>query len=196
MVGVDIKKFEQSVIRKNFDLTEREFNELLNQLQNGNAALFEKVFLAHFRRCMKYLMDKHNASYTDSYDVTMETLIQFQKRLKDGKVSYGNMSFLFTQMAKQNYIRWAKKNLVVSDMEGIEIEEETEEFDESTMVLLDQAWEHLGSNCQSLLKDFYYKKISLNKIAELTNKSHQAIRKQKQRCMDKLRSVFVELYQE
>lgn len=185
------------MINKNFDLTEQEFNQLLEELQGGDTTLFEKVFLAHFRRCMKYLMDKQNATYTNAYDVTMDTLLQFQKRLVDGKVSYGNMSFLFTQMAKQNYIRWAKKNLVVADTEGLEIEEEdTAEFDEATLALLDKAWNFLGKNCQQLLRDFYYRKISLQKIAELKNKSPQAVRKQKQRCMDKLRAVFVKMYDE
>ncbi len=176
---------------KNFGLTEVNFNVLLEELNNGNDALFEKVFLTHFQACQIYLIRNYNASKEDAYDATMNTLLEFHDRLKGGKVKYGNLRFLFTRMACQVYIKWIKKEKVKESIIDFNLQDAPNELDEESFKILDKAWENLGEQCKNLLKGFYYKDISLNHIAESMQKSHAATRKQKQRCVQKLRSLFV-----
>lgn len=181
-------------MNKNFGLTESEFNQLLEALQAGDDRLFEQVFLAHFQDCMHYLMRTYKASHENAYDVTMDTLLVFRKRLQAGKVGYGNLRFLFTQMAGQHYRRWIKKENLTEELVAIEIAELPNfQFEPSDMQLFDRAWVQLGSSCKELLKRFYYDGVSLNEIAQQSAKNAAAIRKQKQRCVEKLRALFLKL---
>ena len=61
---------------------------------------------------------------------------------------------------------------------------------EEEVKLLQQCWKDLDEECQDILKDFYYGEIPLNEIALALGKSAVAVRKQKQRCVEKLRSLF------
>ncbi|MEM9848675.1 MAG: sigma-70 family RNA polymerase sigma factor [Bacteroidota bacterium] len=176
---------------KNFGLTKAQFDTLLSALQDGDEQLFEQVFLSHFDSCMQYLMRNYKASHSDAYDVTMDTLLVFHKRMKAGKIAYGNLRFLFTQMAGQHYRRWMKKVPVAKEAEdllGVDLPELS--LEQTDLQIFDEAWEDLGDHCKTLLKAFYYDNVSLNTVALQLDKKPAAIRKQKQRCVEKLRVLF------
>ncbi|MEN0048257.1 MAG: sigma-70 family RNA polymerase sigma factor [Bacteroidota bacterium] len=176
---------------RNFGLTQERFDQLLEALQNGDDQLFERVFLSHFKSCMQYLIKNYRASQADAYDVTMDTLLVFHKRMKAGKVSYGNLRFLFTQMAGQHYKRWIKKEAITTDALDISTHDLPEKIlDKTDTKIFDYAWKELGDNCKSVLQAFYYDNISLNDLALQLHKKPAAIRKQKQRCIEKLRTLF------
>jgi len=178
---------------KNFGLSTTEFKALIMALKAGDETLYEKIFLAHFRDCMQYLRRSFRASHEDAYDATMEAMLVFCNRLKADKVQYGNLRFLFTQIAGQIYVRWIKKEQLSTGIEQIDLPEVTTTFDKETLQLLDKAWAFLGNSCAQLLKDFYYGGITLNEIAKQTEKSPAAIRKQKQRCVEQLRTLFLKI---
>lgn len=176
---------------KNFGLSEASFKVLLKELNEDNDALFEKIFLTHFKSCQVYLQRNYNASSEDAYDATMNTLIEFQDRLKAGKITYGNLRFLFTRMAGQIYLKWIKKENKTTSIGELDIPESFEELDEESFKILNKAWEKLCDDCRALLKEFYYDGKALNQLAERMEKSHSAVRKQKQRCVEKLRDLFI-----
>ncbi|MEM9884524.1 MAG: sigma-70 family RNA polymerase sigma factor [Bacteroidota bacterium] len=179
---------------KNFGLTQERFEELLTALQDGDEQLFEQVFLSHFNSCMQYLMRNYKASKADAYDVTMDTLLVFHKRMKAGKITYGNLRFLFTQMAGQHYKRWIKKEgFTHTAVEILEHELPALQIDKTDAQIFDDAWKRLGSHCKEILKAFYYDNVSLNDLAVQAEKKAAAIRKQKQRCLEKLRVLFHEI---
>jgi DNA-directed RNA polymerase specialized sigma subunit len=74
--------------------------------------------------------------------------------------------------------------------------EEEEEFDDNNdkFSALKDAWQALSLEDKKLLEKFYYLDIPLNRIAEVENKSDVALRKQKQRAIEKLRQVFFTIY--
>lgn len=181
--------------QQNFGMTEMAFEQMLQQLQKGDESLFEQIFLAHVADCIRFLKNKYSVQHELAYDATLDTLLTFRKRLLDGKVRYGNMRFLFTQMAGQVLLRSLKKGTVEASETLLADLPEEEGVDESLFQLLDQAWDMLGANCSQLLKAFYYQKQQLKAIAEAQNKSEAALRKQKQRCLEKLRTNFLTHYQ-
>ncbi len=189
--SLELSKARKSM-EKNFGLTEPIFNELLVNLQKGEDDLFEQLFLSHFEDCMKYLQRTYRASHEDAYDATMETMLEFLKRMKAGKVVYGNLRFLFTQMASQVYLKWLKKERPKSQLDGLEVAIETDEIDEETLQVLHKSWEGLCVDCKAILKNFYYDGISLKAMAGRLEKSPAALRKQKQRCVEKLRGFFAQ----
>lgn len=189
--AIEILKLQKQM-DKNFGLTEEAFDQMLDAFSRNDNSLFEQVFLKHFKYCMSYLQKNYKASEEDAYDASMETLLVFSKRLKSGKIKYGNLRFLFTKMAGQIYLKWIKKENLKESLEGIEIEEEKETLDPENLKILNKAWEQLGEPCQMLLKSFYYDRVPLNKISEMTGRKPAAIRKQKQRCIEKLRQLFIQ----
>ncbi len=185
------KHYTSTAMNKNFGLTEAEFDQLLSELGQGNERLFEQVFLAHFEDCCKYLMHTYGASSEDAYDASMNTMLEFCKRLKAGKVAYGNLRFLFTRMAGQVYLKWIKKQKKHTGLEDMDLMEAPEELDDESYAILSKAWDGLLKECQTLLEEFYYTGATLEHIASVLNRSAVAVRKQKQRCVEKLRELFI-----
>jgi RNA polymerase sigma factor (sigma-70 family) len=198
--GPDIEKREVNMhnplLKKNFNLLSGEFEELVKRLKAGDETLFQKIFLAHFQDCMTYLKNKFRIEHEVAYDVSMETLLLFRKKLLEGKITYGNIRFLFTQMAGQLYLKQVKKQPVQADLSSLtdQLEWEEELPEQELYPILNKAWKLLCEDCSQLLQQFYYQKASLKEIAEKKNKSAAAIRKQKQRCMEKLRDGFLNYY--
>jgi len=176
---------------KNFGITETEFTNLISQLKTHETAFFERVFLTHFNDCVAYLMNTYKARHNDAYDATMDTMLEFRERLVQGKISYGNLRYLFTKMASQVYFRKMKsfKSQALKDSD-IEIGV-YEEFDEHDLDTLKMAWPELGEKCRDLLRNHFYGNAKLTEIAAEQGVSSSTIRKQKERCMNRLRLLFM-----
>jgi len=182
-----------SLLDKNFGLSPSEFDHLLTELKSGDDTLFEKIFLHHFSSCHQYIMKNYKATSEDAHDITMDTLLAFYVRLKEGKIVYGNLRFLFTQMAGQLYlkrIKQQKNEQVANELLPDFLENPV---DECMLQLLDKAWEQLQPPCRNLLSAYYFEHKTLKEIAEAEGRSDVAVRKQKQRCLDKLRNFMKQL---
>lgn len=178
---------------QNFGLTEEDFQEMISEMKNGNEILFEKVFLSQFENCITFLMNQSQVSHSQAYDATMDALLKFRKRLLQGKIAYGNMRFLFNRMATQLLLDSFKRKTVLLDNTA-DIINETETDDEQIIEILEKAWNQLCNNCRHILELFYYQKIALKTLAQQIEKTEVAVRKQKQRCLDKLRLHFIKYY--
>lgn len=184
---------------QNFGLKAAEFAQLQADLLRGDETLFERVFVKHFDDCRVYLIRNCSAQADDAYDVTVETIIAFRKRLIENKVEYGNLRFYFTKMAKDSYLKMVEKNkkLPVGELlvnEADRAEEVENGFDEEQLTSLDSAWTKLGEECKKLLKSHIYDGLQLKDIAAALNEAETNIRKRKERCMNRLKSNFFELY--
>ena len=179
-------------MNKNFGLREEEFNEMVVALQRNEMELFERIFLSHFKDCRSYLMREYNASADDAYDATMDTLLAFRRRLVEGKVKYGNLRFLFTRMAGQLYVKSQKAKTSEALTEITHRIADTYSSPDPNFIHLQNAWNELSLDCRRLLKDHYYGKMKLIEIALQEQKTDAAIRKQKERCIKKLRKLFVQ----
>ena len=178
-------------VEKNFGLTPRDFELMVTELKNTNYDLFKRVFLRHFKACITYLQTHNKATYDDAYDATMDTLIQFRRLLVEGKLQYGNLRYLFTKIATQVYLRNLKKfqsqEMLESDFDLID---EIPVNIEEKKAMLNLIWAKLGPNCQELFKLHYYGNLKLKEIAALKGKTAATIRKQKERCLEKTRTIL------
>lgn len=184
---------------QNFGLKAAEFEQLRADLLRGDETLFEHVFVKHFDDCRVYLIRNCSAQADDAYDITVETIIAFRKRLLENKVEYGNLRFYFTKMAKDSYLKWLEKNkrLPVTELVANEADHADETdggFDEDQLKVLDSAWTKMGDDCKNLLKSHVYDGLQLKIIAQSLNEAEANIRKRKERCMDRLKTYFFELY--
>lgn len=175
---------------KNFGLSLNEFEEMVERLKHGDTQLFKSIFIHHFSDCCAFLQKKYSGNRDDAYDATMDTLLEFRKRLVEGKVKYGNLRFLFTKMASQYYQRDVM-GIKTGSIDSLDITDHTdEEFDQADLDRLAAAWKLLDVDCQSILKMNYYGGMKLIDIATQVNKSPAAVRKQKERCKSKLIQLF------
>lgn len=188
----ETNKFRR-LMDKNFGLSEEVFEQMVVKMRNGDEQLFEAIFLAHFKSCLSYVQTRYNATYENAYDASMNALVSFCTGLKEGSIGYGNLRFLFTQMAGQYYLKWIRKETPKESIEGIDVPEEDTSFDHKNLDIMDKAWELLGSECKKLLEHFYHKGDQLKDIAKKHEKNPSAIRKQKQRCINRLRGYFVQM---
>jgi len=179
-------------MNRNFGLSPDDFDEIVADLKKNETTFFEKVFLQHFKECQHYLQKEFNADQNDAYDATMDTMIEFRRRLVEGKLRYGNLRFLFTKMATQIYVRNRKsfQSQAINDQD-IEISQATNSQDD--ILLLNKIWPKLEDPCKELLTKHYYGKMKLTDIATRQQKSAVAIRKQKERCVSKLRSLLASM---
>lgn len=175
--------------RKNFGISQNEFNQMVADLKRGNYELFKNVFLSHFHLCIDFLQKHKQASFDDAYDATMDTLLQFRKLLVEEKLKYGNLAYLFTKMAGQIFVR-NKKQCNVEEIQGLEIPEYSPPLNLTDMKLFNKSWDQLDINCQELLKLHFYGNLKLKEIAEEKKVPAATIRKQKERCLAKLKDEF------
>lgn len=188
----DRSSSESESAKQNFGLTLGQFEDVIAKLKLGDESLFEKIFLAHFDECMIFLINNHKTSIEDAYDVSMDTLIKFRQDLLCGKIAYGNLRYLFTRMAANAYIKSVVKEKKLKEIFASEVEEE--DASEAQFDSLLQAWDEMSAEDKSILENYYYLDIPLTKIAELEKKPDATLRKQKQRAIEKLRTVFFTKY--
>lgn len=177
-------------MENNFGLSEPQFQELVQEVQQGNNQRFETIFLHHFSLCRQYLIKKYKASPEDAYDVTMDALLDFHQRMVSGKIHYGNLRFLFTQMASQHYLKWIKKPRPDALPEQFDLIEDEEGPSPENLDNFQRAWSALLDRCRQVLHLYYYNEMPFNEIADQLSRSAVAVRKQKQRCLEKLRELF------
>ncbi|MDZ7877190.1 MAG: sigma-70 family RNA polymerase sigma factor [Saprospiraceae bacterium] len=184
---------------QNFGLKKVDFDQLVSNLQNGDENLFETIFVQHFESCRSYLMRECIAQADDAYDVTVETIIRFRQMLLEGKIQYGNLRFYFTKMAKDAYLKKIAQNKKLLTGELVENEadradESTQAFDDEQVAALDKSWQLLGEDCRNLLRQHIQEGFKLKEIAQTLEQSEANMRKRKERCMTKLKSLFFDNY--
>lgn len=180
--------------RKNFGLTEASFGQMVVDLKVNDTRFFQKVFLEQFKETLNYIKREYGASQEDAYDATMDALLEFRKRFVDGKLKYGNLRFLFTKMSTQMYLQHKKnRQPVIEDFESLE-ESSNEQVETQAPESFKMAWQSLGANCKQLLTQYYYGAMRMTEIAKHFSKSPATIRKQKERCVQKLKDLMLEIH--
>lgn len=179
-------------VAKNFGLTSREFELLCTRLREGDNSLFEKIYLAHFKKCKIYIKRKVNITFSESYDLTMDTMIDFRKGLIKGKITYGNLEFLFTRMAYYLHLKKQKQLEILDKKEYAYFESfSSQTYDEDKdekFKDLQKVIKTLSKDKQEFIKLHFMKKMKLAEIAKLTGESNATIRKRKQRIIESLKT--------
>ncbi|PRX54946.1 RNA polymerase sigma factor [Flagellimonas meridianipacifica] len=175
---------------KNFGLTQADFDRLVVDLKRNDTFFFEQVFTKQFEETIVYLKRENRADHEDAYDATMDALIAFRLRFVQGKLSYGNLRFLFTKMASQMYLK-SKRSKVQTVDNNLLVNEETVETENREMSPeFNKAWQKLGAGCKDVLTKYYYGKMKLLEIADELSKSPATVRKQKERCIKKMKELI------
>ncbi|CAH0999483.1 hypothetical protein LEM8419_00783 [Neolewinella maritima] len=179
---------------KNFGLSEARFVRLAEELREGNPLLFETIFIAQVDFCKNTLQKTDGYTPEEAHEASMDALLYLRKLIINNKITYGNLRHLYIRIARQRYARKRGKHLRTVDMTP-ETHDRPEDvpFEATEYEQLKAALSRLGEGCQRLLKSYYFLNNSCAAIAELTGNKAAAIRKQKSRCVTRLRAYFVQL---
>jgi RNA polymerase sigma factor (sigma-70 family) len=189
---------EQDLRKRNFGLSQAEYDALLKELRGGGQQLFEKVFLSHFDQCKKYVRSMYAMDEEDAYDITMDALVEFRRLLiETDKYYYKNLCYTFTLKAVQCFLRKKmhrdreKLEYIPEEVlrEAVEEVEEVE-FEEADMLKMEVAFDRMCDDCKALLSEFYYKGRKLKHIADEKGANYVAYRQRKKDCIKKLRKYF------
>ena len=143
-------------------------------------------------------------------DVYQEACIALMENIKTGKLDTEgevNLSGYLYVICKRIALRYAAKKrlfrivekpmgkdeVVIKD-EGVEQESGSIELqemeEEEAMRFLERVLDSIPPTCKSILKRFYWDKMSMKDIATLTGlKNEDTAKSTKKRCMDKFRSI-------
>ena len=181
--------------KDNFGLTRKEFDFFLDNIKRGDESLFIKVFNGHFKRSVVYIRNKFSISEQQAYDVCMDTLVDFRSKLKADKIKYGNLRYLFTKMAANMYLDNIREKVKVKDAVAVFMGEhyKQEIEDKEFLMLVNRAIESLDDGQKVFIRDIFYHSKQRDQILEEHNISYDTFRKRKQRALEKLKSVLMDL---
>lgn len=186
---------KEELERKNFGLSEARFNEMLEDLERGDEALFERIFVSQYWRRVRLLQSTHKAPQADAEDAVMNALLEFRKLLVAKKVTWGNLEAYFTRIIVTGYQKKLKRSREVAVdtfSEALAEEIDTPDFSSEEMAAFKKAWDSLCDKCSAVLKGFYYDELPHQRIADLLGKRVDAVKQDKHRCIEKLRKHFFE----
>jgi len=181
--------------KDNFGLTKSEFDAYVVKLTHGDESLFTKVFKTHFHDSVAYLRVKFKISNEKAYDACMDTLLEFRRKLLEGKIQYGNLRYLYTKMALNNYIDDIRKNEKTSTaievfMSGNDLETVDRQY---FFDVVDKVLEDQDVDTKAIVDQLFYVGKHVNQLAEESGVSNATMRKRKQRVLDKLKQTFFDI---
>ena len=184
---------------KNFGLTHEEFTRLVTALRRGDETLFELAFLSHFESCTAYVGRQTGANDDQAYDATMEALLTLRRKIIEEKITYGNLRYLLTRIACQLHWKSVRRAPITvalrNSHEQLPDHEPEVTLDDETRRMLDEAWGNLGIDCQTLLRKIFFLGQPINSIAAEEGIQPATLRKRKERCINRLRRVFLKANQ-
>jgi RNA polymerase sigma factor (sigma-70 family) len=178
-------------------------NKIINYLQEGKQ---EKAFARLYKYFPK--VEKHivvnSGSKEEALDIFQDALVLLYQKVNAGEmkpdVKIDGFLINSCKLLWSNELR--KKKVRKGDDSGlgnIQDEDELDELNEkeTKFKIVDEALQRLGSKCKKILELFYYKSLSMDKIAkEFGYKSVKSAKVQKYKCMESARKLALQLQNE
>lgn len=165
-------------------------NILSNNRQDRSKALGQ-IYEQCFPRVKKYV-SKNHGDLEAAKDLFQETItIVYHNLSKNRFRGESPLNYYVIGIAKKLWLsKLRKKEILTTQIEGIESVFTEEMSDQVDISLLSNLLAELSFSCRVILKNFYYDSWSMEKIAEDQNLgSAQAAKTKKLRCMKKLSAL-------
>jgi RNA polymerase sigma factor (sigma-70 family) len=170
------------------------------QLKLGNEFLYRKIYKENFSLVLKLVLSNHGDE-EDARDIYQETFIVFYEKLKqeDFQLTCAIPTYLYSVARNLWYKRLRKLHYdgvikLKETMDAEEVEEDVEAHvaKEGFMISIERSLEQLGDPCCSILKDFFYNKMSMDEIAlkfGYTNSDNA--KNQKYKCFNRFKKLVL-----
>ncbi len=194
LVTNKLKVIQTSSTKRNFGLTEEEFLQFAAKTKNGDESLFLHISKNHFDQCISYLKMKFKLGEDDAYDICLDTMLKFRTKILKDKIKYGNLSYLYTRMASNVFLdRIRQSNKVEQAIDFFSSDDGSYKINEDQFLdILEQSMDKLDAENKELLDNIYFEERDIHEIGVDMNISYAALRKRKQRMLEKLKSIFTD----
>jgi len=177
-------------------------NDLVTGFKQNNPKTLKFVYKQTYPKVLSFVL-KNSGNEAQAKDVFQEAFIACWNNLKDDKFSEdGNVEAYLYAIAKNkwtDYLRSAKykKTVSVNKITYLAVAEDEDDTNEDLELkqraILKDAFIKLGDNCKTLLKLFYFERKSMKDISNELKITPATARNNKYRCMEKLKSLSLEL---
>jgi len=175
------------------------------EIKNNPEKKLKEVYIEHKENCTSWLRSKYNIEHENSIDIFQQSVLVLydnavrDKIKSDDKASMKTYLFSVAKNLALQKINKNKKWSKVSEPESIlgliensdsELEIGNEEKEQ--IIKLNTALVQIGDPCRTLLKLFYYQKLSFEEISQLMSyKNIHAAKSQKYKCMQRIRKIIL-----
>lgn len=178
--------------KKNFGLSAAEFKTMVSQMRESDNALLYHIYNVHFEYCKNYLKRRFSIGDEDAYDLFMDVMVIFRAKVLNGKITYGNLKFLYTRLAINYYI---DRHRLKSKLEAaIENFNNKNDYDlnsglneENRITIITTCMKKLSPKDAKLLHNLYLDEHQPEELAAEMGITYAALRKRKERALKQLK---------
>lgn len=170
---------------------------IIESLKKGETDLLGQFYLANKREFIHWAEKNYKSDRSDMLDIFQDSMVILYENIISGRFVRTNSTlktYLFA-IAKNILMKKHRDSMRVSNLadEADKIEMEEDYFDyerDSKFEIAMQAYAEMKEPCKSILKMYYYQKLSMDEIAgNLGYKSGDVVKSQKLRCIRSLRDM-------
>ncbi len=183
--------------------THQKVNKTVNGFRKNDSGTMRATYLEVYPKVRAHIL-KNNGSEDQAKDIFQEAFVACWRNIKEDRFLEGNVSgYLFT-IAKNKWTDFLRSSeykktintdsqsfLTVVEDDPMPKEDILEE--EKNKRAMQSALAQLGENCRSLLTMFYFERRSMEEISREMGMAPSSARNQKYSCMEKLRSLSLQI---
>ena len=170
--------------------------QLQSRLRNDDKSALEYVYKTYKDAFFNYAL-RFDISKEDISDIYQDSVIAMYQKFVTNKLELEKSTiktYLFG-IGKHKIYRFLNHNKreIIRDIQTAEYDEISlrEEHIDEKQLLLSKNLSLISESCQTLLKLYYYRGLTINEILERTNyKDSNTVRSHKSRCVKRLKSLF------
>lgn len=172
------------------------------KLKEGNSTAINYLYNKSYSQILNLVLS-NNGFESDAKDLFQDAIMSLIHNIRKGSYSpKAEISTYLYSIARNQWLNILKKKNKIQLTDNISEDNvltyslSNEEFEKSNLKeeriqLILQKLESLGSECQELLKSFYFKRMKQTEIAKAMNYTDQFIRVKKSRCMNELKKLVI-----
>ncbi len=175
----------------------------VEQIRQGDSGALKKLYKDNYPSIAHFVLN-NSGTDTEAKDVYQESIIVFYEKIQNPAFQLNCLvkTFLYSVARRLWFKRLSEKNRYVGKITDYEdfvdfSEAETENIHEGEERFrqMEQALEQIGEPCQTILKDFYIHKHSMQEIAEkMGYTGTDNAKTQKYKCLQRLKKLFFKDY--
>jgi RNA polymerase sigma factor, sigma-70 family len=183
--------------------THQKVDKTVSGFRKNDSETMQTIYQEVYPKVRAHIL-KNNGNEDQAKDTFQEAFVACWRNIKEERFLEGNVSgYLFT-IAKNKWTDFLrsseyKKTINTDSQSFLKVVQDDpmpkddileEEQNRSAM---QTAFDQLGENCRSLLQLFYFERRSMEEISKEMGMAPSSARNQKYRCMEKLRSLSLQI---
>ena len=174
---------------------------VIQKIRSGDNEVLSQIYEDHRQEFIAWIIKNYACTIDQAKDVYQNTILIFYENIISGKLSHFSSSiktYLFA-VGKNKIMEHKKKSYKYSSQEEIpELSQDETNLErlnehETELEMVEKCLHLLGDPCKTLLKLYYYQKLSMPAITErLEYKNADTTKNLKYKCIQRLKKIYEE----